>query len=378
MGNIFGRAEIEELKEELMRTEQALQKHLEAAAHELDAEVRRRKAAEADAAAAAATSAKLEDDVAGARADEAAALQAAADARRAHDEHALLVKRVLTAQRKYGVELAWPGVPTAADASAEAAALARSPSERALLRAGAGARAGGNMTADMDLDARPLAALLWPRELGDFTVSARDGRTLATAGVLLPGLSAGLAGALDTARLGLGVIHTFPILGLACGASALYDPVLKTIDDGALAVLLVGGGGGGRGSGRCALGFGPRSGGAVLDGAGAAAVALGHARAVLDASGDLELGSRWLLCGGANVSVDAMAAVNLNSQSYGRERARKRASAKGCGRQRHEHTHKGRTPHTRTTAHNSARAHSARAHVHNESETEAASGRLTA
>ncbi|KAJ1636144.1 hypothetical protein T492DRAFT_862287, partial [Pavlovales sp. CCMP2436] len=100
MGNLLGRAKvIEELRDELARTEAALQKHLESAAHELDAEQKKRKAAENEIAASLVAADVLRAQVTAVRADEALALESVAEARKAHDEHALLVKRILTAQQ---------------------------------------------------------------------------------------------------------------------------------------------------------------------------------------------------------------------------------------------------------------------------------------
>jgi hypothetical protein len=206
MGNLFGRQEIQELREELARTEAALQKHREAAAHELDTEQRRRKAAEVDAAARAAATERLKADVEAAKGEALAAEEAALAARKAHDEHALLVKRVLTAQRKYGVGLAWPGVPSASDASTEAARLAASPSSSSSALLGRGALDASARVGELsghsarlalaEAEDLALAALLWPRPLGDVSATVRTPSTLFKLGLELPGLPGLLDGAL--------------------------------------------------------------------------------------------------------------------------------------------------------------------------------------
>mmetsp|Transcript_40568 Transcript_40568/g.100231 ORF Transcript_40568/g.100231 Transcript_40568/m.100231 type:complete len:323 (-) Transcript_40568:437-1405(-) len=309
MGNLLGRAKvIEELRDELARTEAALQKHLESAAHELDAEQKKRKAAENEIAASLVAADVLRAQVTAVRADEALALESVAEARKAHDEHALLVKRILTAQQKYGVTAAWPGVKRHAAATGTAAAeLARVPSARALARAeAAAARLGdlggeGARSALAEAEDDKIASMLWPRPLGDYSVALRGGRTLATLGVRLQpdtaNGSSGLGGsAFDTARIGAGILHRLP-LGAAFGLSVIYDPVSKAVEEGSASLLI----------GRAAA-----SGAYATAASTEGGLALAHALASVDHTGELSLGARWLIS--STCRVETRSALDVNSK----------------------------------------------------------------
>uniref|UniRef100_A0A7R9UMC9 Uncharacterized protein n=1 Tax=Diacronema lutheri TaxID=2081491 RepID=A0A7R9UMC9_DIALT len=169
---------------------------------------------------------------------------------------------------------------------------------------------GAVRTALAEAEDDALAALLWPRPLGDVSVAVRTGRSCAQLGLVLtpgPGLggpTSGAAGpsAIDTARVAAGVFHRLPSAAVALGASAVYCPTTKGFDE-ANCALLVGRGASAGGAARTA---------ALVSAAGGSSIAFSHALASIDHTGELSLGARWLL--GGNCRLDARTSVDVNSK----------------------------------------------------------------
>lgn len=247
MGNIFGRAEIERLQAELESTQQALEQQRQRAAAELEAEQRQRAAAESELGACDAAASSLRTELAAVRQEEEQAREAAAAARKAHDEHALLVKRILTAQQEYGVRASLAGVPSPA---AAAERIAREPSQGALSRVDASAWALeapavlARMLADRERD-EERAALLGAgigaeaAGIGDLSLELRGAATSAVLGLTVRGAAGGglSSSPFDAAVLGGGIMHRLSFGAL--GASAVYDPVAKSIDEARVSMLLL-------------------------------------------------------------------------------------------------------------------------------------------
>mmetsp|Transcript_19008 Transcript_19008/g.49019 ORF Transcript_19008/g.49019 Transcript_19008/m.49019 type:complete len:311 (-) Transcript_19008:311-1243(-) len=248
MGNIFGRAEIDRLQGELESVQQALEQERQRAAAQLEAEQRRRAAAQAELSACSSTAASLRTELEAVQHEEQQAREAAAAARKAHDEHALLVKRILTAQQEHGVRASLAGVPSPA---AAAERIARAASEGALSRVDATAARAleapaevARMLADRERD-EERATLLGAgigaegAGFGDVSVEFRGIATSAILGLSMRNAaSAGLSSnPFDAARVGAGIMHRLSFGAL--GASAIYDPVAKSIDEARVSLMMV-------------------------------------------------------------------------------------------------------------------------------------------